>query len=95
MGDLRAANRHNYTMEEIAARVQRPSVHQLLEVLRFRNQFPAFDGSLTIDEERDGVLVLTWTDETSEASLRADFTTTSFSISTRRGSGPTTLVFSS
>lgn len=93
--DLRAANRHNFTMDEIAARVQRPSVQQFLEVLRFRNEFPAFDGALTIDEERDGVLVLTWTDETSEASLRADFTTASFRICTRHGSGPTTLTFTS
>lgn len=95
VGDARAANRHNYTAQEIAERVAVPHVQRFLEVLRFRNSFPAFDGDFSVTEERPGVLVLTWRDETSEAVLRADVQNLSYRISTRRGDEAPTVAFES
>lgn len=95
VGDLRAANRHNYTTEEIAESLTKPEVQRLLEVLRFRNTHPAFDGTFTVEEEDDGVLLLTWAAETTETRLRADFTTTSYRITARMGAGAWDVVFAS
>jgi sucrose phosphorylase len=40
----RDINRHSYTVEEIAREVQRPVVQRILKLMRFRNEFPAFEG---------------------------------------------------
>jgi sucrose phosphorylase len=40
----RDINRHSYTLEEIAREVKRPVVKKILKLMRFRNEFPAFDG---------------------------------------------------
>ena len=45
----RNINRHYYTEEEISREVQRPVVKRLLELMRFRNSHPAFDGTFEVD----------------------------------------------
>jgi len=40
----RDINRHSYTLEEIVQEVERPVVRKLLKLLRFRNEFPCFNG---------------------------------------------------
>jgi sucrose phosphorylase len=40
----RDINRHSYTVEEIAREVERPVVCKILKLMRFRNEFPAFEG---------------------------------------------------
>jgi sucrose phosphorylase len=40
----RDINRHSYSVEEIASEVERPIVQKILKLMRFRNEFPAFDG---------------------------------------------------
>lgn len=40
----RDINRHSYTIEEIVKEIKRPVVQKLLKLMRFRNEFPAFDG---------------------------------------------------
>jgi sucrose phosphorylase len=40
----RDINRHSYTIEEIAREIKRPVVQKTLELMRFRNEFPAFAG---------------------------------------------------
>jgi sucrose phosphorylase len=84
-GDPRSANRHDYTEAEIAGRVGKAEIQTFLEILRFRNTHPAFNGEFAVDEEREGVLLLTWSDHESAVTLRADFATSSYSIVARRG----------
>jgi sucrose phosphorylase len=40
----RDINRHSYSIEEIAREVERPVVQKILKLMRFRNEFPAFEG---------------------------------------------------
>lgn len=56
--DPRTINRHNYTMDEIAAAVQRPIVQRLLAMLRLRNTHPGFDGEIEIPDTDDSRLVI-------------------------------------
>ncbi|MBC3760839.1 sucrose phosphorylase [Quadrisphaera oryzae] len=73
VGDPRAINRHDYTVEEVRERVTDPHVALLLDVLRWRNRCAAFDGDLTVTEtDRPGELLLRWTAPGSSAQLRAD-----------------------
>lgn len=44
----RDVNRHHYTAEEVASDLQRPVVRALLDLCRFRNVFPAFDGDVEV-----------------------------------------------
>jgi sucrose phosphorylase len=44
----RDINRHAYTIEEIAREIKRPVVRKILKLMRFRNEFPAFDGECEI-----------------------------------------------
>ncbi|MDY0828506.1 sucrose phosphorylase [Microbacterium sp. BG28] len=94
-GDARAANRHDYTAAEIAERVQKREIQQLLDILRWRNTFPAFDGDFEVSDEAPGVLVLIWTDGDSSARLRADFLQHRFTITAARGAERPTIVFES
>ena len=95
MRDPRSANRHDYTLDEIAERVGKPQIQKFLEVLRFRNTFPAFGGAFTVIEEGAGVLRLTWSDASCSVALVADFPGLAFRITTRRGDAQEELVFSS
>ena len=78
-GENRAINRHNYTMEEIEANLQRPVVQRLLRLIALRNQHPAFNGILSILESGDQMLHLAWRNGAFACALELDlatFTTT-------------------
>ena len=47
-GDGREINRHNYTMEEILKSPQKNVVKIFLNLIRFRNKHPAFNGRFTV-----------------------------------------------
>jgi sucrose phosphorylase len=76
----RDINRHGYTADEVAEEVKRPVVKKLLELMRFRNQFPAFDGSCEIEKTPDHILAISRTSETAKAVLRADLRSFAFEI---------------
>ena len=44
----RDINRHSYTVEEISREVKRPVVRALFNLMKFRNDFPAFQGDCTV-----------------------------------------------
>ena len=48
LGDGREINRHNYTMEEILKSPQKNVVKIFLNLIRFRNKHPAFNGRFTV-----------------------------------------------
>ena len=74
-------NRHNYTLEEIDAEVRRPVVQKLLELLRFRNTHPAFDGSFALKDCGENELVIRRENGDAWAELRADFANMTYDIS--------------
>jgi len=77
----RNINRHYYTREEIEENLRRPVVKKLFSLMRFRNQYPAFDGDFKIVEnEEDHILILLWKKGRNEAKLQADLRTYRFSI---------------
>ncbi len=59
-GDRRALNRHNYTMEEIQDSLTKPVVQRLLKIIRFRNQYEAFNGTFTVEDCQPHEINLTW-----------------------------------
>jgi sucrose phosphorylase len=71
----RDINRHNYTIEEVDADVQKPVVQRLLKLMEFRNQHPAFEGELIIEPAPDNELKLKRVHEQHQATLHIDLQT--------------------
>jgi sucrose phosphorylase len=72
-GDGREINRHNYSMEEVERDLQRPVVQRLLRLIRFRNEYDAFDGAFQILDSDESVLELAWERGRSKCQLMVDF----------------------
>lgn len=84
--DPRTLNRHSFTEPEIQGATEKPVVKQLLEILRFRNDCPAFDGDFTVNQgDGSGKLCMTWTNKDCLATLSADLKEKSFCITQRTG----------
>ena len=56
----RDINRHNYSLDEIKVKIEKPVVQRLLNLMEFRNAYPAFSGQFVIAEPPDDQLKLTW-----------------------------------
>ena len=76
----RNINRHYYSREEIEMEVQRPVVGRLLELMRFRNEHPAFEGDFVLEESGDDKLVILRKNKEHFARLTADFKTKKYVI---------------
>lgn len=77
----RDINRHYYTLAEIDQAIQRPVVQSLFELIRFRNQHPAFQGTFRMPETPDSTVALRWDHGDDWAMLEIDFVSGSYSIS--------------
>jgi sucrose phosphorylase len=53
----RDINRHSFTVEEIALEIERPVVHQLITLLRFRNTCPAFAGDCAVSSVKSEITI--------------------------------------
>lgn len=77
----RNINRHCYTREEVEENLQRPVVQKLLELMKFRNSYPAFNGDLNIVETGTNYLIeLIWEKGEYRTTLKADLKTLNFTI---------------
>jgi sucrose phosphorylase len=56
----REINRHNYTEPEIEQAVHRKVVKRLLKLIEFRDTHPSFEGTFSVEQLKDHVLVLKW-----------------------------------
>jgi sucrose 6(F)-phosphate phosphorylase len=74
-GERRAINRHNYTLAEIEAAIERPVVRRLFDLIRFRNSYPAFDGAFTVHEAPEDALRLSWELGAHSCTLHVDLRT--------------------
>ena len=77
----REINRHYYTTEEIDLALKRPVVKSLCKLIRFRNQHAAFNGSFSLPQSSDSMIILRWDNGENWAMLTVDFATGSYYIS--------------
>ena len=79
--DPRTINRHTFTREELEAAVQKPVCTRMYEMMRFRNTYEAFNGDITVGEDKgDGTVTITWTKDEYHTTLHADFKTLTYTI---------------
>ncbi len=83
----RDINRHHYSQAEISAALQRPVVVRLLQLIRLRNQHPAFGGQFTLQGSDTQVLGLHWQLGEHVAELQADFAAQRMSLRFSDGAG--------
>lgn len=80
-GEGREINRHNYTMEEIEKSVEREVVQRLLKLIRFRNEYDAFNGDFKVIDSLDDEIRLAWNKDNKNCSLFIDLKTNKTLIS--------------
>ena len=71
----RDINRHNYSLDEISREIEKPVVRRLLDLMKFRNNYPVFDGTFVIEESPDDQLVLSWYNDPYRATAHVDLAT--------------------
>ena len=71
-GDGRDINRHNYSIDEVAQEFQRPVVQRLIKLIRFRNEYDAFDGVFQVQDSDDRFLKLSWENNQKRCQLTVD-----------------------
>ncbi|MFE8069913.1 sucrose phosphorylase [Marinobacteraceae bacterium S3BR75-40.1] len=59
-GELRDINRHFYSLEDVDEAIQQPVVQRLLRLMRFRTQYPAFDGRFELNYSNDSSVAMAW-----------------------------------
>lgn len=59
-GEGRSINRHNYSVEEVDEAIQNPVVQRLFALIRFRNEYPAFNGEFAILDTPEDSIILRW-----------------------------------
>jgi sucrose 6(F)-phosphate phosphorylase len=79
-GEGREINRHNFNLEEIDARVRTEVVQRLVRLIRFRNEYPAFNGVFHIMDSDEGVVRLHWQKDRAICTLTTDLRTSRSAI---------------
>ena len=59
-GEGRDINRHNFSLEEIDQAVNKEVVQRLLKLIRFRNDYPAFNGDFKVLDSEPDEVKLKW-----------------------------------
>ena len=70
--DGRDINRHNYTLDEIELEIKKPVVQRLLKLIRFRNEYPAFNGTFKVENSNSGNITLSWSLKSHFCQLNVD-----------------------
>jgi sucrose phosphorylase len=71
-GEGRDINRHNFNVDEIDHAVRKDVVKRLLNLIRFRNEYPAFDGDFKVLESGQGEVKLSWQKDDKKCTLKID-----------------------
>ncbi len=88
-GEGREINRQNFSVAEIEKAVQKPVVQRLLKLIRFRNEYPAFNGEFTVLDSHDTEIHLSWKKDEKNCSLHIDLATFSSEIRFQHDTGKT------
>lgn len=59
-GEAREINRHYYSLDEVDEAVKTPVVKRLLELMRFRNTHPAFQGRFELHSSSETSVAMAW-----------------------------------
>ena len=81
-GEGRAINRHDYSVEEIAAALERPVVRSIIELIRLRATHPAFGGRLTVEMPDASSIRMRWSAGEEACVLDVDVGTGSTRVAT-------------
>ncbi|WP_280768353.1 sucrose phosphorylase [Salipaludibacillus daqingensis] len=77
----RNINRHYYTKEEIDENMKRPVMDRLTNLMKFRNDFPAFDGEIEVIEQPDSpIMEIIRTNGKHQATLKANLKTHEYEV---------------
>ena len=76
----RDINRPYFTEDRISAELQRPVVRHLMDMARFRNAHPAFDGTFHLGLGSDHELHLGWTSESASIEARINLAARTFVV---------------
>jgi sucrose 6(F)-phosphate phosphorylase len=80
-GEGRAINRHDYRVDEVEGAVGAPVVQRLLQLIRFRNEYTAFQGDFSVADSPDKALSLAWKNGADWCQLDIDLDTSRAVIS--------------
>jgi sucrose phosphorylase len=71
-GEGRDINRHNFSLDEIERAVEKDVVQRLMKLIRFRNEYPAFNGDFTVLDSDPDEIKLAWEKNGKRCSLSVD-----------------------
>ena len=71
-GEIREINRHNYSNREIEKALEKEVVQRLFKLIRFRNEYEAFDGDFKVLDANQDEVQLTWKKGAKECTLYVD-----------------------
>jgi sucrose phosphorylase len=74
-GEGREINRHNFSKAEIEESLKKPVVKRLLKLIRFRNEYDAFNGEFRVHETNEDEMKLSWQKEDKTCTLHIDLQT--------------------
>lgn len=74
-GEGREINRHNYSLEEIEQSLEKKVVQRLLQLIRFRNEYPAFNGDFRVLDSNNDEIRLSWEKDDKACTLFIDLKT--------------------
>jgi len=69
----RDINRHYYSWQEVQEALAKPVVRNLLKLIQFRNEHPAFQGDFSLLPSADSLLAIRWNKDETWAQLTVDF----------------------
>jgi sucrose phosphorylase len=85
-------NRTTLTLTDIEAGLKRPVVLDQLELIRLRNNSPAFGGEMEIIESESHILHIVWRHPDATATLKADLVNHGFTVYQANGEGEEVLM---
>ncbi|HEY8804340.1 MAG TPA: sucrose phosphorylase [Clostridium sp.] len=71
-GEGREINRHNFSTTEIDEALQKEVVQRLLQLIRFRNEYPAFSGEFKVLLSSEHEINLSWQKDEKICTLKVD-----------------------
>ena len=74
-GDGREINRYNYSVAEIEESLEKDVVQRLLKLIRFRNEYDAFNGKFSVLDSANDEVRLSWQNDDMYCTLSIDLKT--------------------
>jgi sucrose phosphorylase len=89
-GGHKEINRTNLSIGDVTQALKHIVVHDQIEIIRLRNTSPAFAGEITLGDTDEHHLLISWSNEGCTATLEADLSQLSFTITHTNKAGEET-----